>query len=180
MLSNCGVGEDSWETLRQQGDQTSPSYRKSTLNIHWKDWCWSSNTLATWYEELTHWKRPWCWERLRAGGEGDDRSWDWVASSTRWTWMWASSRSWWWTEKPGVVQSMGSQRVGCGWATELTELNLDPSLRICLLDDIKYLWMPTSHYSQYWNRAIVIMLQARTLTQTDIKCAPDLCQCPTT
>ena len=43
--------------------------RKSTLNIHWKDWCWSSNTLATWCEELTHWKRPWCWERLKAGGE---------------------------------------------------------------------------------------------------------------
>ena len=44
--------------------------RKSFLNIHWKDWCWSSNTLATWCEELTHLKRPWCWERLRAGGEG--------------------------------------------------------------------------------------------------------------
>ena len=52
--------------------------RKSVLNIHWKDWCWSwnSNTLATWCEELTHWKRPWCWERLRAGGEVDDRGWD--------------------------------------------------------------------------------------------------------
>ena len=47
----------------------------SWLNIHWKDWCWSSNTLATWYEELTHWKRPWCWERLKVGGEGDDRGW---------------------------------------------------------------------------------------------------------
>ena len=53
MLSNCGAGEDSWESLGQQGDQTSQSYRKSTLNIHWKDWCWSSNTLATWCEELT-------------------------------------------------------------------------------------------------------------------------------
>ena len=73
---NCGVGEDSWESLGQQGDPASPSYRKSVLNIHWKDyWCWSwnSNTLATWCEELTHWKRPWCWERLRAGGEGDYR-----------------------------------------------------------------------------------------------------------
>ena len=56
--SNCGVGEDSWESLKQQSDQTSPSYRKSTLNIHWKDWCWSSKTLATWCEEPTHWKRP--------------------------------------------------------------------------------------------------------------------------
>ena len=50
--------------------------RKSVLNIHWKDWCWNSNTLATWCEELTHWKRPWCWDRLKAGGEGDDRGWD--------------------------------------------------------------------------------------------------------
>ena len=49
-----------------------------SLNIHWKDWCWSWNsyTLATWCEELTHWKRPRCWERLKAGREGDDRGWD--------------------------------------------------------------------------------------------------------
>ena len=62
---------------------------KSVLNIPWKDWCWSwnSNTLATWWE-LTHWKRPWCWERLKAG-EGDDRGWDgWMASPTQWTWVW--------------------------------------------------------------------------------------------
>ena len=67
---SCGVGEEFWESLEQQGDQPSQSQRKSILNIHWKDWCWSSNTLATWCKELTHWKRPWCWERLRAGGEG--------------------------------------------------------------------------------------------------------------
>ena len=66
------------KTLGQQGDPTSPSSRKSVLNIHWKDWCWSwnSNTLAIWCEELTHLKRSWCWERLKAGGEGDDRRWD--------------------------------------------------------------------------------------------------------
>ena len=77
MLLNCGV-EDSWESLVLQGDPISQSWRKSVLNIHWKDWCWSwnSNTLATWFEELTHWKRPWCWERFRAGGEGEDRGWD--------------------------------------------------------------------------------------------------------
>ena len=71
MLLNCGVEEDSWESLGLQGDQTSQSQRKSVLNIHWKDWCWSwnSNTLATWWEELTHLQRPWCWERLRAGGQ---------------------------------------------------------------------------------------------------------------
>ena len=96
--------------------------RKSVLNIHWKDWCWSwnSNTLATWCRELTHWKRPWCWERLKAGGEGDDRGWDgWMASPTPWTWVWASFGSWWWTGNPGVLQSMGSQKVGPDWATKL-------------------------------------------------------------
>ena len=75
MLLNCGVGEDSWESLELQGDPTSPSSRRSVLGVHWKDWGWSwnSNTLATSCEELTHWKRPWCWERLRAGEERDDK-----------------------------------------------------------------------------------------------------------
>ena len=65
------------ESLGLQGDQTCQSWRKSVLNIHWKDWCWnwSSNNLPIWYKELTLWKRPWCWERLRAGGERDDRRW---------------------------------------------------------------------------------------------------------
>ena len=72
--------------------------------------------MATWCEEVTHWKRPWCWERVKAGGEGDDKGWDgWMASPTWWTWVWASSRSWWWTGKAGVLQSMGSQRVGHNW-----------------------------------------------------------------
>ena len=68
------------------------------------------NTLATWCEEMTLWKRPWCWERLKAGGEGDNRGWEgWIASPTRWTWVWASSGHWWWTGKPSVLQSTGSQ-----------------------------------------------------------------------
>ena len=120
MFLNCGVGEDSWEPLAR--DQISQSQRKSVLNIHWKHWCWSwsSNTLATWCEKLTHWKRPWCWERLKAVGEGDDRGLDGrMASLSRWTWVCASSGSWWWTGKPGMVQSIGSQRVGHEWATEL-------------------------------------------------------------
>ena len=89
-----------------------------TLNIHCKDWCWrwSSNTLATWFEELTHWKRPWCWERLKAGGEGDDRGWDgWMALLIQWTWVWANSGRQWMTGKSGVLQSMGSQRVRRDW-----------------------------------------------------------------
>ena len=87
-----------------------------------KDWCWgwNSNTLATSCEELTHWKRPWCWEGLGAGGEGDNRGWDgWMASLTRWTWVWVDSSSWWWTGRPGVLWFTGSQRVGYDWATEL-------------------------------------------------------------
>ena len=82
----------------------------------------SSNTLAPWCEELSHWKRPWCWERLKVGGEGEDSGWDgWMASLTRLTWVWASSGSWWWTGRPGVLQSMGSQRVGHDWATGLSD-----------------------------------------------------------
>ena len=122
MLLNCGVGEDSWESLGLQGDPTSPSLRRSVLDDHWKDWCWSwnSNTLATWCKELTHWKRSQWWERLKAGGEGHDRGWDgWMASLTRWTWVWARSRSWWWTGRPGVLWFMGLQRVGHDWVTEL-------------------------------------------------------------
>ena len=75
---------------------------------------------TTWCKEPTHWKRPWCWERLRAGGEGGNRGWGgWMASPTRWTWVWESSRCWWWTGKPGVLQYMGLQRLGHDWATEL-------------------------------------------------------------
>ena len=90
------------------------------LGVHGKDWCWHSNTLATSCEELTHWKRPWCRERLQAAGEGNDRGWDgWKASPTPWAWVWVNSRSWWWTGKPGVLQSMELQRVGHDWMTEL-------------------------------------------------------------
>ena len=88
----------------------------------WKDWCWSwnSNTWATWCEELTHLKRPWCWERLKAGGEVDNRGWDsCIASPPHWTWVWVGSGSWWWTRKPGVLQSTGLQRVKHNWVTEL-------------------------------------------------------------
>ena len=79
-----------------------------------------SSTLATSCEELTHWKRLWCWEGLGAGGEGDGRGWDgWMASPTWWTWVCVNSGSWWWRGRPSVQQFMGSQRVGHNWATEL-------------------------------------------------------------
>ena len=125
---DCGVGEDSWEFLGLRGDPISPCYRRSVLSVHWKDWCWSwnSNTLATWCKDLTHWKRPWCWERLKAGGEGDDRGWDgWMALLTLWTWVWVDSGSWWWTGRPGMLQFMGLQRVRHHWEAEMnwTKLN---------------------------------------------------------
>ena len=72
-------------------------------------WSWSSNTLATWCEELTHLKRPWCWERLRAG-EGDNRGWDgWMASPTQWTWVWVDFGSWWWTGGLACCSSWGQK-----------------------------------------------------------------------
>ena len=125
MLLNSGVGEDSWESLGLQGDPTCPFQRRSVLGVHWKDWCWSwnSNTLATWCEELTHLKRPWCWERLKVGGEGGNRD-GWMASLTQRTWVWVNFRSWWWTGKTGALQSMGSQRVRHYWVTELNSTEL--------------------------------------------------------
>ena len=96
-----------------------PILKEISLDIHWKDWCWSSNTLSTWCEELIHWTRSWCWARLRAGGEKGDRGWDgWMASPTQWTWVWASSRRLWRTGKPSVLQSMWWQRVRNDIATE--------------------------------------------------------------
>ena len=102
--------------------RTSPFWRRSTLGFLWKEWRWSwnSSTLATSCEEVTHWKRLWCWEGLGAGGEGENRGWDsWMASRTRWTLVWVNFRSWWWTGRPGMLWFMGSQRVGHNWATEL-------------------------------------------------------------
>ena len=148
MLLNCGVGEDSWESLGLQGDPTSPFQRRSVLGVLWKEWCWSWNSspLATSCEELTHWKRLWCWEGLGAGGEGDGRGWDgWLASWTQWTWVWVNYGCWWWTGRPGVLQFMGSQRVGHDWATERTELYVAERLHRVLttkrpLDLISHIW----------------------------------------
>ena len=83
--------------------EISPEYSLEGLN-----WSWNSNTLATLCEEPTLLKRPWCWERLKAREEGDNRGWDgWMASLTQWTWVWVNSGRWWWTGRPGMLQSMG-------------------------------------------------------------------------
>ena len=124
-------------TARRSNQYT---YRKSVLNIHWKDWCWSWNpsTLATWCKELTHLKRPWCWEILKAGGEGDDRGWDgWMASPTQWTWVWVSSGSRWWTGKPGVLHTVHGVSKSKTELSDWTELNIT-----CNMFAIKMLLMP--------------------------------------
>ena len=126
-LPHCGQTLYLWatrearESLGPQGDPTSQSWSKSVLNIHWKDWClsWSSNTLVTCCKEQTHWKRSWFWKRLKVGAEGDERGkHGWMASLTQWTWVWASTRRWWRTGNPGILQPMGSQRVWHNWATQ--------------------------------------------------------------
>ena len=91
--------------------EISPEYSMKGLMLQLK---------LQYFGHLTHWKRPWCWERLKAGREGDDRGGDgWMALPTRWTWVWASSRGRWWIGKPGVVQSKGLQRIRHDWVTEL-------------------------------------------------------------
>ena len=132
MLLNCGAGDNSWEFLGQQGDPTSSSKRKSVLNIHWKDWCWSwnSNTLSTWLI----WKDPDAGKDWRQEEKvTTNRGWDgWMASRTQWTWVWVNSGSWWWTGRPGELQSMGSQRVGHDWATELNWGLITPFSEHCI------------------------------------------------
>ena len=112
---------------------------------------------ATLCEELTHWKRPWCLERLRAGGEGGDRDWDgWMASPTRWTWVWVDSRSWWWTGRPGVLRFMGSQRVGHDWVTELnwTPHSKSKLRKICLPQPIYYFLLYLSVFNEHFNNSV--------------------------
>ena len=121
--------------------KSNQSIRKSVLNVHWKDWCWSwsSNSLATCYEEPTHWKRPWCWERLKAGGERDNKIWDgWMASPIQWTWVWVNSGRYWRTRKPGVLQFMGSKRAEHDWVTEWQRLSLQYILQLHVFGSIRW------------------------------------------
>ena len=121
MLLTAGVGEDFWESLVLQGDH------QSILKEISPEWVFIGRTDAeaetpiVWPPDVKNWligKIP--WERLKAGGEGGNRGWDgWMASPTQWIWVWVNSGSLWWTGKPGVLQSMGSQRVRHNWATEL-------------------------------------------------------------
>ena len=117
----CGVGEDlrvPWTARRSNQlilTEISPGCSLEGLMLKLKfQYFWPPDA------ELTHLKRHWCWEILKVRGEGDDRGWDgWKASLTQWEWVWVNSRSWWLTGRPGMLQSMGSQRVGHYWVTEL-------------------------------------------------------------
>ena len=143
MLWNCNAREDSWESLGLQGYPSSQSQRKSTLSIPWKDWwwSWSCNTLATWCKEPTLWKRRWCWERLRAKGEGNERGWEcWMASLAQWTWvlskLWkiVKDRESWCATVHGVAKS---QTQLSDWTTTTTAtviVILWVGLWICLLN----------------------------------------------
>ena len=122
------VLEDSWESLGLQGIKlVNPKGNQSWIFIG-IFWCWAeAPTLRPpGKKNLTHWKRPWCWERLWAGGERYDRGWDgWMASPTQWTWIWASSRRWWRIEKSVMLHSMGSQ--GHTWLNNWTTVPIGPS-----------------------------------------------------
>ena len=129
MPLNYSVREDYWKSLGQQEYQISQSQWKSTLTTYWKDWCWSWNSfiLVIWYKQLFHWKSSWCWERLRAERREGIRGWDgFISSSMQWIWIWANFVRWWGTDRPGVLQPMGLQRVRHDWPLN----NID---HMCLL-----------------------------------------------
>ena len=118
MLLNCGVGEDSWESLGLQGDQTS-ILKEISPNIHWTAWCWTETPIL-WPPDVKNsliGKDPSAgkdWRQEEKGMTEDE-----MVGWHRWTWVWASFGIWWWTGKSGVLQSVGSQRVRHNWVTEL-------------------------------------------------------------
>ena len=124
MLLNCGVAEDSWEFLGQQGDQSvNPKGYQSWIFLGRTDAEAKLQYFGHLIQRADSLEKTLMLRKIEAGGKGDDRGWDgWMASPTQWTWVWITSRSWWWTGRPGMLRFMGSQRVGHDWAN-WTELN---------------------------------------------------------
>ena len=107
-----------WSSNQSILEEISPEYSLEGLMLRLK-FQYFGHLMQRTDSSNIDWKRPWWWERLKAGGEGDNRLDGWMASLTRWTWVWVGFGSWWWTRKPGVLQSMGSQRIGHDWGTEM-------------------------------------------------------------
>ena len=117
MLLNCGVGEDSWESLGLQGDQSWVFFGRNDAKAETPVPC------STSCEELIHWERLWCWEGLGTGGDWNNRRWDgWMASPTWWTWVWVNFGSWWWMGRPGVLWFMGLEESDTTEWLNCTEL----------------------------------------------------------
>ena len=152
MLLNCGVGEDSWESLDCK--EIQPVLGNQPWDFFGRNDA-KAETLVLWPPHAKSWLigKDSCWEGLGAGGEGDNRGWDgWMASATRSTWVWVNSRSWWMTGKPGVLQSMGSQGIGQDWATELRKGHKDhwnriESPRINSHLQLTYIWQKNQEHS---------------------------------
>ena len=150
MLLNCSVGEHSRVPLTGRRSSQSilkeigPEYLLEGLMLKQ-----NSNTWATWFEELTHLKRPWCWERLKAGGERDDRGWDgWMASLTQWTWVWVNSGSWWWTRSLVCCSPWGHKELDTtewlNWCVKekIIQLFSDRLYFLGLQNHCKWWWQP--------------------------------------
>ena len=165
MLLNCGVGKDSWESL---GQQVNPKGNQPWIFIGRTD----AEALILWTPDArspdaTHRKRPGWWEKLRTGGEGGDRAWDgWMTSWTQWTWVWANSRRWWRTGKPGMLQSMGLPRVRQDWLTE-QEQNKRQSLILNLQIYLRSPWSGVLAYSCTRRRSLTESQRAWTWGKPD-------------
>jgi len=153
MHLNCGVGEDSWESpwTARRSNQSISKEINSEYSLEGLMLKLKLQYLATWCEEPTHWKRPWCWERLRAGGEGDDKGWDgWMASLIQRTWVWTNYGGYWSTGKLGMLQLMGSQRIGHDWANEQQQHQCNNKM-------VSYIYV-VSWVGIYWNMIMLLMI----------------------
>ena len=163
LLLNCGVGEDSWVlwTARRSNQlilkEINTEYSLEGLVLKLK-----LQYFGHLMRRADYWKRPWCWERLRARGEGSDRGWDgWMASLSQWTWVWASSGRWWRAGKPGVLQFMGSQGVEQDLGTERHDNILCPLWARHCLKRFKYskeFYSHTKFFPKFCGRMLLLSI----------------------